>query len=69
VPAHAVTARHGQQVVFVIDDGVVRERAVRLGESTPDGRVVLDGPEAGTRVVLDPPRTLASGQSVKEKDQ
>ena len=69
VPARAVTARHGQQVVFVIEDGAVAQRSVRLGETTPDGRVVLDGPVAGSRVVLDPPATLQGGQSVKEKDQ
>jgi hypothetical protein len=69
VPTRAVVARHGQQVVFVIADGVAQERSVRLGEETPDGRVVLDGPEPGTRVVINPPSTLATGQAVKEKEQ
>lgn len=69
VPTRAVVARHGQQVVFVIADGVAQQRSVRLGEETPDGRVLLDGPEPGTRVVINPPSTLETGQAVKEREQ
>jgi len=69
VPVAAITRRGGQDVVFVIDDGTVHQRALRLGATTPDGRVVLDGPPPGTRVVARPPSTLAEGQSIKERTE
>jgi HlyD family secretion protein len=68
VPAEAIVSRGGRDVVFEIDDGVVRERPIRVGEETPDGRVLLDGPDVGARVVLNPPATLADGQSVRERE-
>ncbi len=68
VPGAAVTDRAGAKVVFVIDDGKVRMRAVTLGASIATGFELLDGPPSGTRLVKDPPADLADGRDVKEKE-
>ena len=66
VPADAVVERGGRKVVFEIErGGEVRMRRVSLGERTDDGFVLVDGPEPGTRLVRNPPATLADGQSVQ----
>jgi hypothetical protein len=65
VPADAVVERGGRKVVFEIEPGgEVQQRRVTLGEQTDDGFVLVDGPEPGTRLVRNPPATLADGQSV-----
>ena len=69
VPSRAVIQRGGRDVVFVIDHDEVTERPVHLGQRTEEGIVLIDGPDEGARVVLDPPSTLASGQRVKEREE
>jgi RND family efflux transporter MFP subunit len=69
LPAKAVVQRGGQSVVFVADAGKVRSFPVKLGETTSDGVELLDGPDVGARVVLDPPSTLADGHKVKERSE
>jgi RND family efflux transporter MFP subunit len=69
VPADAVVERDGRDVVFEIErGGKVNVRRVTLGEETDDGFVLVDGPEPGTRLVRNPPDTLADGQSVQTED-
>ena len=68
VPAKAITQRRGGDVVFVFDDGEVRETTVSLAPA--DGteyREVKSELPAGTKVVLDPPGDMSDGQKVKEK--
>lgn len=68
VPASALVDRGGTKVLFVLEeDGVVRMRNVTVGAELGGGFEVVDGPAAGTRVVANPPATLADGQRVKEK--
>ena len=68
VPSSALVDRGGTKVLFVLEeDGVVRMRNVTVGAELGGGFEVLDGPAAGTRVVANPPPTLADGQRVKEK--
>jgi HlyD family secretion protein len=69
VPAAALAERAGGKVVFVVDAGKVRMRAVRVGDAIGGAYELLDGPAVGTRLVADPPSTLADGQSVKEKER
>ncbi len=69
VPASAVTGRTGAKAVFVLDNGKVRMNVVRLGPAFGGGFELLEGPTAGTRIVNNPPATLADGQSVKEKSE
>lgn len=66
VPAKAVIKRSGRDVVFVAQDGKVKEVPVTLGAATDDGMELIEGPEPGSKVVLSPPDTLATGQRIKE---
>ncbi|MBK8994691.1 MAG: efflux RND transporter periplasmic adaptor subunit [Myxococcales bacterium] len=67
VPGSAVTERAGAKVVFVIDGGRVRMRPVTLGPPIGNGFELVEGPPSGTRVVKDPPKELADGKDVKER--
>lgn len=67
VPASAVVDRGGAKVVFVLDGEAVRMRNVTLGERIGSGFELLDGPEVGARLVVEPPADLTDGQQVKEK--
>lgn len=66
LPANAVVKRGGRDVVFVVDDGKVHQVNVTLGPPADDGIELVDGPEAGSKIVLSPPDTLAEGQRIKE---
>ena len=66
VPGSAVVDRAGAKVVFVIDGGKVRMRAVTLGAPVGNGFELIDGPPSGTRLVKDPPKELSDGRDVKE---
>lgn len=66
IPEKAVVKRGGRDVVFVVDDGKVKQVSVVLGPKTDDGFELSDGPEPGSKVVLSPPETLAQGQRIKE---
>jgi hypothetical protein len=66
LPAAAVTRRGGREVVFVVQEGAARERAVRLGAPSGAEIELLEGPSPGSRVVLSPPAALRDGSAVKE---
>jgi RND family efflux transporter MFP subunit len=71
VPAAAVASRDGKQVAFVVDDGKVTRRELRLGRTLGGDREVLEGLNGGDSVVLEPPKDLADGDRVRvasEKD-
>jgi HlyD family secretion protein len=67
VPAAAVVQRGGADVVFVVDDDVVRMTTVKLGPPFGDDRELVTELPAGTKVVLEPSAELGDGQKVKEK--
>ena len=67
VPAGAVQDRAGSKVVFVVEEGKVRAVPVQVGPAFGTGFELLEGPPPGTKIVKQPPPTLADGQSVKEK--
>jgi RND family efflux transporter MFP subunit len=67
VPSAAVVTRSGTSVVFVIDQGRVRMVPVALGAEVGSGYELREGPPAATRVVRDPPATLADGLAIKER--
>jgi RND family efflux transporter MFP subunit len=67
VPAAAVVQRAGADVVFVYDDGEVRQKTVELIDKTGDPRELRTQLPVGTKLVLSPPASLADGQKVKEK--
>jgi hypothetical protein len=68
VPASAVVDRDGAKVVFAIDGDRVRMVPITVGAQAGNGLEVTNGAGAGTRVVNNPPDTLADGQRVKERD-
>lgn len=66
LPEKALVKRNGGNAVFVVEDGKVKLVEVKVGPKTDDGLELLEGPEAGSKVVLNPPATLAEGQKIKE---
>ena len=64
-PAAAIVAREGGDVAFVIEDGIARQRTLKLGRTLGDDREVLDGLAGGDSVVLDPPESLVDGAEVR----
>lgn len=68
-PADAIVTRHGQKVVFTIDDHRAHAVQVVTGAQVGDLVELASGPSPGTRLVRHPDPSLESGASVKEKDQ
>lgn len=64
VPTGALFRRGDQWAVFMVEDGVARERAVVIGERNQREAQVLDGLEIGDPVVLYPGDNIADGVRV-----
>jgi HlyD family secretion protein len=69
LPGSAIADRAGAKVVFVVDGGKVRMVPVTLGKPFGDGFELAAGPDPGTKLVSQPPETLADGQAIKERSQ
>jgi HlyD family secretion protein len=67
VPETAVTERAGERYVFVVSEGRVRLTPVTVGQKVGQSLEVKAGPAPGTKIVLEPPSSLADGDAVKEK--
>ncbi len=65
VPAAAVVERGQLQSVFVVEDGVARNRLVTTGKRQPDAVEVLSGLSEGEKVVSPVPPGLADGARVE----
>ena len=65
VPAEAVSGKGDTGVVFVIGDGGVERRTVRLGARTGAGQVVLSGLQAGARVAMGDLSRLTDGARIR----
>ena len=68
VPSRALATRDGKQVVFVVRDERVQQRAVKLGRSLGDDREITEGLQGGDAVVLEPADTLKDGADVRLAD-
>ena len=68
VPPEAVLASGDTGVVFVINEGRVERRSVRLGSRISAGQVVLSGHVSGTRVAAGDLSRLADGVKVRTED-
>ena len=65
LPERAVVREDGDTFAWVVRDGRVERRAVKLGDAA-DGRVpVLEGLAGGEAVVVDAPRRLRDGAAVE----
>ncbi|MEO8467352.1 MAG: efflux RND transporter periplasmic adaptor subunit [Gammaproteobacteria bacterium] len=65
VPEGAVQRNGDTGVVFVVTDGNVEKRSVRLGERSAAGQVVLSGLTPGTRVAIGDLARLDDGTAVR----
>lgn len=65
VPPAALARRAGQDVVFVLEGGVARQVAVKLGPAKGGGVVIERGLAGGETVVLSPAADLADGASIQ----
>jgi RND family efflux transporter MFP subunit len=65
VPEQAVVNQDGATFAWVVRDGKVERRAIKVG-APQDGSVpVLEGLEGGESIVIDPPRRLRDGSAVE----
>jgi len=65
VPSDAVTDRQGKQVVFVVENGEVKQREVNIGLEGETQVEVKLGIKDGETVLLSPDPTLKEGDKVK----
>ena len=68
VPTNAVRDRDGKKVVFLVLNGKVVMKQVKILSQRSDGYLV-DGPINGENVITNGPENLKDGQSVKVKGQ
>lgn len=64
IPLEAVVRRGSSDLVYVVSDGVARERPVRLGRFSETGAEVLDGVAAGEVVVVRGQNLIRDGSRV-----
>lgn len=64
LPQSAIVTRGDQSLVFVVEDGKVREQEVELGISDGERVQIVSGVETGEDVVVEPPQDLKNGESV-----
>jgi hypothetical protein len=55
-------------VVFVINNGRVERRSVRLGSTTAAGQIVLSGLTPGTRLAVGDSSALADGVRIRAQE-
>lgn len=65
LPRRAVLQQDGGDVVFVVEDGVARRRAVTLGGDTEGDVEVLGGLDVGDEVVVEGAAELDDGDTVR----
>lgn len=65
VPTDAVEANGATGKVFVLHDGKVEERTVKLGAQTPQGQIVLSGIDAGAKLAIAVNGKLSDGANVR----
>ncbi|WP_279482836.1 efflux RND transporter periplasmic adaptor subunit [Aureimonas sp. SK2] len=68
VPPLAVQIEGADHFVFAEDDGKAERVAVRVGQRDPDRLEIVEGLEAGRRVVIEGFQDLTSGQAIEVKD-
>ncbi|MCS7026859.1 MAG: efflux RND transporter periplasmic adaptor subunit [Bryobacteraceae bacterium] len=66
VPPRSVLSFAGVERVFIVQNGVLAERIVRLGRKLSDGSIViLEGLQPGDELVLNPSDRFVAGQRVE----
>lgn len=67
IPKAAIARRSGSSVVFVVEDGRARAVDIVPGEARGTSIVVKQGLDGGELLVLHPPETLRSGDTVETR--
>lgn len=67
VPTGALVRQGEDWSVFVVADGIARQRVVTLGDRAPFSAEVLGGLEVGDQVVLHPTDRVVDGVKVRER--
>jgi RND family efflux transporter MFP subunit len=68
VPEEAIQVSGDTGTVFVVQDDTIEQRAVRVGGTTAEGRIVLSGISAGARLAVGDFSLLANGMRVTTAD-
>lgn len=69
LPKEAVHRRDGRDIVWVVREGSVEQRAVTVGAASEDEVTIAAGISGGERVVAKGPAELAEGARVREAKQ
>jgi HlyD family secretion protein len=67
LPKAAVRSSDGASIVFVVRESRAERRAVKVGPNEGDQVEIVSGVNAGDRIVVEGPPTLADGARVKER--
>ena len=65
VPPEAIAADGDPNVLFVVRDGALERRAVKLGARTAGGQIVLSGVSSGETVAVSDLDKLTDGAKVQ----
>jgi RND family efflux transporter MFP subunit len=69
VPSEAIIVCADQNILFVVRDGGVERRAVKLGSRTAEGQIVLSGLSGGETVAVSGLDMLTDGAKVRIEQQ
>ena len=69
VPERAIQVSGDTGTVFVVEDDTLEQRAVRVGGTTAEGRIVLSGIVAGARLAIGDFSLLTDGMRVRTAGQ
>jgi len=69
VPKAALRKSNGADVMFVVKGEVAERRAVTIGVTEGDQVEVVSGLQAGERVIVEGPATLADGSRITVKER
>jgi RND family efflux transporter MFP subunit len=69
IPADALVDRDGEQVVYVVENGVAAERAVQTGLTNGHEVEITKGLSQGDQVVVSGQTQLAEGIAVKVQNE
>jgi len=65
VPIHAIVPQGGKHLAFVIENGAVVEREVKIGKNNADHVQILEGLKEGEEVLLYDPRSEGAADAAK----
>jgi HlyD family secretion protein len=67
IPTGALYRKGNQWMTFIAENGVARETKVTIGQNNGISAQVLEGLEAGTKVILHPPDKVEDGAALTEQ--